>query len=171
MKNDYTDPNPIRIIDSSLSDKIKEEAKSSPRKRKNYNFHELNETYQRFLNVLCRSTYVRPHKHTNPPKAETFLILEGKIAFLIFSEEGVLLESHILEAGGPKYGIDILPGVWHSLVCLSDTAVCFEGKHGPYNPATDKDFAKWAPHENSEDAISYLKNLEDEIKSLSTRSF
>ena len=124
---------------------------------------ELDETYQRFLNILCKGTYVRPHRHTNPPKAETFLILEGNISFLIFSDQGEIIESHILQAGGSKYGIDILPGVWHSLVCISDTAVCFEGKHGPYNPANDKDFASWAPLENTEEAKQYLSLLEKGI--------
>jgi cupin fold WbuC family metalloprotein len=156
----------VRIIDSQLIDKVKEKAIQSPRKRMNYNFHELDETYQRFLNILCKGTYVRPHRHTTPPKAETFLILEGKISFLIFSDDGNVMESHILEAGGPNYGIDILPGVWHSLVCLSDTAVCFEGKHGPYNPASDKDFAKWAPLENSKEATEYLVTLEKDLNRL-----
>lgn len=159
--------NPVRLIDKTLTDTVKKEASASPRKRKNYNFHQLEETYQRFLNVLCKGTYVRPHRHTAPPKAETFLLLEGKIAFLIFSETGEILEHHILEGRGPKFGIDILPGVWHSLVCLSETAVCFEGKHGPYDPASDKDFATWAPPENSEGTAQYLDTLERKILELS----
>ncbi|NBU96643.1 MAG: cupin fold metalloprotein, WbuC family, partial [Spirochaetia bacterium] len=57
----------------------------------------------------------------------------------------------------------ILPGVWHSLVCISETAVCFEGKHGPYNPANDKDFASWAPLENTEEAKQYLSLMEKGI--------
>jgi len=158
--------NSVRIINSQLIDDVREKALNAPRKRLNYNFHELGETYQRFLNILCKGTYVRPHRHTTPPKAETFLILEGKISFLIFSDDGNVIESHVLEAGGPNYGIDILPGVWHSLVCLSETAVCFEGKHGPYNPASDKDFAEWAPIENSKEAFEYLVALENNLTHL-----
>ena len=112
--------NSVRLINSELINDVRDKALNAPRKRLNYNFHQLDETYQRFLNILCKGTYVRPHRHTTPPKAETFLILEGKISFLIFSEEGNVIESHILEAGGPNYGIDILPGVWHSLVCISE---------------------------------------------------
>ncbi len=155
--------NKIRLINTALIGKVKAKAIESPRKRMNHNFHELDETYQRFLNILCKGTYVRPHRHTNPPKAETFLILEGKISFLIFSDEGEIIESHILQADGNNYGIDILPGVWHSLVCISDTAVCFEGKHGPYNPPNDKDFASWAPLENTEEAKQYLNLLGKKI--------
>ena len=163
MSDTQTDK--IRLINNGLIEKVKAKALESPRKRMNHNFHELDETYQRFLNILCKGTYVRPHRHTNPPKAETFLILEGKISFLIFSDEGEITESHILQAGGVNYGIDILPGVWHSLVCISETAVCFEGKHGPYNPANDKDFASWAPLENTEEAKQYLNSLEKRILS------
>jgi cupin fold WbuC family metalloprotein len=153
--------NKVRLIDTVLIGEVRNQALLSSRKRLNHNFHQLEETYQRFLNILCRGTYVRPHRHTEPPKAETFLILEGKISFLVFDDSGSIIESHILQAGGPKYGIDILPGVWHSLVCISDTAVCFEGKHGPYNPANDKDFAPWAPLESTEDARKYLLMLEN----------
>lgn len=152
-----------KIINSQLiSDTIKK-AKQSDRKRTNYNFHEFHETYQRFLNVLCKGTYVRPHKHSHPPKAETFLVLQGKLAFLIFNETGELIEKHILSSEGPNFGIDIQPHIWHSLVCLSEVAVCFEGKHGPYDPSTDKEFAKWAPEENTVEAIAQIKNWEESL--------
>ena len=154
---------PIRVINQSLIEKVSTKALHSPRKRMNHNFHELEETYQRFLNVLCKGTYVRPHRHTNPPKAETFLLLKGNLAFLIFNDEGKIEEVHFLSSEGPSFGIDILPGVWHSLICISEIAVCFEGKHGPYNPATDKDFAGWAPSESTEEAGIYLDRMMKEI--------
>jgi len=32
-------------------------------------------------------------------------------------------------------------------------------KPGPYNPATDKDVAMWAPEEGTPEAADYLANL------------
>lgn len=149
-----------QLINSQLINQTVQKARESQRRRMNYNFHELHETYQRFLNVLCKGTYVRPHRHIQPPKAETFLILEGEIVFLIFDDLGKIQSCIQLSCINNNKGIDIKPGVWHSIICLSEYAVCFEGKHGPYNPLTDKEFAPWAPEENTLSATHYLKYLE-----------
>lgn len=153
----------FQLINTQLIQSTIQKAQESPRKRMNHNFHELEETYQRFLNVLCKGTYVRPHRHKNPPKAETFLILEGEIAFLIFNDQGNLNSIFHLSCSNNNKGIDLQPNVWHSIICLSDYAVCFEGKHGPYNPNTDKEFASWAPEENSPESKNYLENLEKQV--------
>jgi cupin fold WbuC family metalloprotein len=130
----------IQLIDHSLFEKVISEAKQSPRKRKNFNFHELTDVYQRFLNVLTQSTYVAVHRHLNDPKPETFVLLQGQIGFIIFNNDGSIKEKHLLSSEGPIVGIDIKAGVWHNLVCLSEVAVCFEGKSGPYVESVDKEF-------------------------------
>jgi cupin fold WbuC family metalloprotein len=57
----------------------------------NYNFHQsAEENPHRFLNVLLKGTYVRPHRHLTPPKAESFLILEGVIEVFLFDDAGVV---------------------------------------------------------------------------------
>ncbi|XDD54207.1 WbuC family cupin fold metalloprotein [Leptospira sp. WS4.C2] len=137
----------IQIIDSNLIESLVKKAQTADRKRTNHNFHEPSEVYQRFLNVLSKTTYIPPHRHLSDPKPETFVVLEGEIGFLIFKENGDIKETHKLSAGGPKRGIDLQPGVWHSLVCLSDHAVCFEGKSGPYDPTADKEFHSKYPLE------------------------
>lgn len=138
----------IQIIDQHLIHSLKEKASQSSRGRTNYNFHKLEEVYQRFLNVLTKETYISPHRHKSDPKPETFVVLEGEIGFLIFTDEGKIQESHHLTSQGPKRGIDIAPGIWHSLVCLTDHAVCFEGKSGPYDPRIDKEFHPQFPLES-----------------------
>ena len=137
----------IQIIDSNLIESLVKKAQTADRKRTNHNFHEPSEVYQRFLNVLSKTTYIPPHRHLSDPKPETFVVLEGEIGFLIFKENGDIKETLKLSAGGPKRGIDLQPGVWHSLVCLSDHAVCFEGKSGPYDPTADKEFHSKYPLE------------------------
>ena len=47
--------------------------------------------------------------------------------------------------GRDPVGIDIRPGVWHTMVVLSAHAICYEVKPGPYSAPTDKEFASWAP--------------------------
>ncbi|MCG6150970.1 WbuC family cupin fold metalloprotein [Leptospira bandrabouensis] len=150
----------IQVIDSELIGTLVKKAQNAERKRTNHNFHEQKEVYQRFLNVLSKNTYIPPHRHLSDPKPETFIILEGEIGFLIFDENGEVKEAHKLSANGPKRGIDLQPGVWHSLVCLSDTAVCFEGKSGPYDPTVDKEFHPKYPLESDPKFTETIKSFE-----------
>jgi cupin fold WbuC family metalloprotein len=111
----------------------------------------------RFLNVMVRGTYIAPHRHQDPPKSETFIVLNGELAFFTFDDHGQVAATHIL--GRDTIGIDIQPGVWHSLAVLSEHAICFEVKPGPYSAANDKDFAPWAPREGDPAAAAFLDRL------------
>src|SRR5256885_13658473 len=113
----------IQRLDRELFRSLLDRARQSPRRRTNHNFHgSMEENPHRFLNVMLRGTYVTPHRHLDPPKAESFLVLSGEIAFFIFDDAGNVVETRVL--GGDPLGIDIAPGVWHSLVVLSEEAIC-----------------------------------------------
>jgi cupin fold WbuC family metalloprotein len=159
----------IQFIDRTLIDATIRRAEASARGRINHNFHTgAEDNPHRFLNVLTRGSYVAPHRHTAPPKAETFLVLEGHLALIVFDDAGAvtgryLLGPHAL-ADAPHLtyaglGIDLAPGVWHTVTAVSDRAVCFEVKPGPWDPATDKEFAPWAPAEGAPGAAAYLAAL------------
>ena len=148
----------IQVLDQELFRKLIERARQSPRLRTNHNFHiGMEDNPHRFLNVMARGTYVTPHRHMDPPKAESFVVLAGEIAFFVFDDAGNITERHVL--GGDAVGIDIQPGVWHTLAVLSAEAVCFEVKPGPYSQSNDKDFAPWAPREGQPGAAEYLERL------------
>ncbi len=148
----------IQLLNQNLFDTLIERAHQSPRRRTNHNFHAtMEENPHRFLNVMVRGTYVTPHRHTTPPKAESFVVLAGRIVFFTFDDAGEITGTWILGTGQP--GIDIAAGVWHTLAVLSPEAVCFEVKPGPYTAASDKDFAPWAPHEGESGAAKYLERL------------
>ena len=145
------------IISDELISRVSREANENPRGRTNFNFHDLDEVYQRFLNVLTRDTYIQPHMHTGKP--ETFIVLKGKVGCIIFDELGVVAEKHVLSTEGPVYGVDILPKQYHTIICLSREAVCFEGKSGPYIADKDKNFSSWSPSEKEEESLEYLDQL------------
>ncbi len=148
----------VQLLDLALFRQLTGRARESPRLRTNHNFHSgMEDNPHRFLNVLIRGTYIAPHRHLDPPKAESFLVLEGEIAFFTFDDGGAAVSRHIL--GGETVGIDIAPGIWHTLAVLSDHAVCYEVKPGPYCAANDKDFAAWAPREGDPAAKAYLERL------------
>lgn len=151
--------NPIQIITPALLDQLTERALGSPRKRTNHNFHQdYEENPNRFLNVMVKGTYVTPHRHTTPPKSESFVVLRGRLLFITFDDKGGLQTVTRL-SNTDNYGIDIAPGIWHSIIVESDTAICFEVKPGPYAPANDKDFAPWAPQEGEAGCSEYTAQL------------
>lgn len=154
---------PYQLITQSLIANLTDKALSVPRLRTNYNFHQLSDQVQRFLNVAARDTYIRPHKHQNPDKTETFIILDGSIQFFLFDDVGNITHSVLISSESGTLGIDIPPRVWHCFVVLSKSAALFEIKEGPYDPSIDKHFAEFAPEEYSPQAASYLQQLKAHI--------
>jgi len=156
----------MQILDEKLIRSVIAAARQSERRRMNLNLHRGNgDNPHRFLNVLLRGTYVTPHRHLRPPKSETFLILRGSVVFFVFADDGTIRETRTLAAGsdsGIPLGIDIQPGIWHTLAALTEYAVCFEVKPGPYDPEDDKEFAPWAPLEGAADCGAYLQGILDQ---------
>lgn len=164
---------PVQLITPDLISTVVKQAQQSTRRRKNYNFHlDGADNPHRFLNVFLVGSYVRPHRHMIPPKAESFIVLSGHVVAFIFDDGGRVISGHILGdgpfAGRAPFqttgettarGIDLQPGVWHCVASLTPVAVCYEVKPGPWDPVTDKEFAPWAPEEGSAEAIQYLAAL------------
>jgi len=156
----------VQLITEQLISTVVAQARESPRRRKNYNFHvSADANPQRFLNVFLEGSYLRPHRHLAPPKTESFLVLSGQIVVFIFDDQGAVVSTHLVgdgpssAKGAPAKGIDLEAGLWHSLAAVTPVAVCYEVKPGPWDAATDKEFAPWAPEEGSAEADGYLARL------------
>lgn len=147
-------------INNELLFALSDEAASSKRKRKNYNFHkEPQARIQRMLNAMEPGTYVRPHKHEDPDKLEVFFCIKGRIAVIEWTEQGEIIRIEILDPLLGNYGVEVPARTWHSLVSLEAGSVAWEVKDGPYDPADDKHFAPWAPAEGDPDAEVWLNDL------------
>jgi cupin fold WbuC family metalloprotein len=150
---------PVQLIDDALLDATLARALTAPRGRINHNLHpDLAANPHRFLNAWTRGSYAAPHRHLAVPKPESFVMLRGELALFVFDDHGAVTERYILGRNG-VVGIDLAPGLWHTVAALSETAVCFEVKAGPYDAATDKEFAPWAPREGEPGAAEYLQRL------------
>ncbi|MCR4582231.1 MAG: WbuC family cupin fold metalloprotein [Prevotella sp.] len=120
----------MKIINDALISGVREQAKASPRLRMNYNFHQrLDDKCHRFLNVLEPGTYIPVHHH--PTKAETFVILKGKVRVSIYNDDGEVIESCVICQEEGTYGVDIAKNVWHGLECI-EPSVLLECKEGPF---------------------------------------
>ncbi|NIL99612.1 MAG: cupin fold metalloprotein, WbuC family [Acidobacteria bacterium] len=149
----------VTHIDDELLGAVTARAVDSPRRRMNHNFHQLEDAANRMLNAIEPDSYIRPHRHLTPPKDEGFLVLKGKGSCLIFDEQGTVTDVCTLDPLEGKWGVDIPAGVYHTILALDPNTVFYEVKPGPYVPASDKDFAPWAPLENTPEAVAYLEEL------------
>lgn len=156
----------MKIIDRQLLDETTVRAKQSARLRMNYNFHDrLDDPVNRLINAMEPGTYLRPHRHLDPPKDESFLILRGRVACFTFDNDGNILEKTILDPLAGVYGADIPAGVWHTLVVLESGSVIYEAKPGPFTPLSPEHMAPWSPEADDREGFEkYLHILITDIK-------
>ncbi len=154
------DPFSLIPFDERLLDAATYEAQNGERSRSAIRLHEHEEPVQRLLNAVEPASYVRPPRHNTPPKPEAFVALRGTVLVVRFGEDGTPLEGTIVSAEGECRGVEIPPGAWHCMVSLTRGTVLFEISQGPYDPATHKEFAPWAPPEEDHQAgIAYMAEL------------
>jgi cupin fold WbuC family metalloprotein len=153
--------NKIKLIDKALLDETSAKAKTDERLRKNFNIHhDYSDPVNRLLNAMEPGTYVRPHRHADPPKNETFIVLRGALDILIFDNDGKITMRQTLSPESGNYGMDIPAGLWHGMIVREPDTVVYETKTGPYSPLTDKDFAAWSPEPDELDAVQkYLEAI------------
>ncbi|MEO6022339.1 MAG: WbuC family cupin fold metalloprotein [Burkholderiales bacterium] len=87
-----------KIISLDLLNATSAAAKTSPRQRKNYNFHVVDtDVCQRSLNAIEPEIYIPPHCHLHPTKAESIIILRGRIGVLFFNADGEVTDKARLQ--------------------------------------------------------------------------
>ncbi len=152
------------MIDSKMLAELSDEARLSPRLRKNLNFHASNEAAcHRLLNALEPGTYIQPHRHLEAEKDETMIVLSGSFGILIFDELGNVQQQLILAASEGNFGITIPAGTFHSMVALESGSVFFESKAGPYAALLEAEKASWAPTENASGCAQYLEKMRSQF--------
>ncbi|EPL08553.1 WbuC family cupin fold metalloprotein [Pseudomonas sp. CF161] len=143
------------FLDQALFAELAEKAAASPRGRQHHNFHQMQEPCHRMAVGLQPATYIAPHRHLSADKAETLLVLKGRLGLLVFDEAGQVLAKRVLQAGGECVGVDLPAGVFHGLVVLEPDSLMFECKSGPYRPVGEGEMASWAPREGEPAVAQY----------------
>ena len=148
------------LITTELIERLVESSRQSPRGRIILPLHKSPAAnLHRMLNAIQPGSYIQPHRHMFPAKAESVIVLYGAIYVFIFRDDGQIDQVHTIAAGSTNIGIDSEPGVYHTFLASQENTVLFEVKPGPYNQADDKDFAPWAPAEGAHGVTEYLENL------------
>jgi len=150
----------LQIVDRELLDALSAAARTAPRLRKNHNLHQSDASAcHRLLNAVEPGSYIRPHRHLDPEKDESFVLLRGCLGVLTFDAAGEVTGSVLLQAGGARIVADIRHGVYHAALALESGTVFFEAKAGPYLPLSEEEKAGFAPEEGSPEATRYLEGL------------
>lgn len=143
-------------IHSSRLQNLVLEASLSDRGRAHLNMHEsLDADVQRLFVATSLDTYIRPHRHSEAYKWEFFVVLEGRMNLLIFSDDGEIMERCRMSPKDTR-AVEIPPRQWHSYVCCQPGTIALEVKQGAYIPVGGKDLAPWAPPENTAESESFL---------------
>lgn len=151
----------MNFIDQQRLDRITNEARQTPRLRKNFNLHSTDDyPCHRLFNAMEPGSYIRPHRHADPSKDETLLVVRGKLGIIAFDESGTVTLTRLIGEGTDALAADIPHGLYHTAVSLSPGTIFFEAKAGPYRPLAEIERAPWAPDEGSAEVCEYLKNLE-----------
>jgi cupin fold WbuC family metalloprotein len=152
------------VLDNEAVQATAKASHDSTRRRIIQPFHRSEQdTLHRMLNAMQPDSYIRPHRHLDPPKAEAWIVLQGAVVFLTFDEDGAIRDCVELRAFGSAFGVDLVPGVFHTLIAVEPDTVVYEVKTGPYSVSTDKAFAAFAPPEGTPEANRYLDHLRQEV--------
>ena len=152
--------NTFQIIGRDFLERVSSQAKTSPRRRRNHNFHASeSDTCNRLLNAIEPDSYIQPHCHNDATKDETLVAVRGRLGVIFFDERGAVTATAVLAPAGESVGVNIPHGMYHTLVALDPGSVFFEAKAGPYAPLTSREKAPWAPAEGEPRASSYLADL------------
>ncbi len=144
---------PAWLTRSDLTE-LSRQAGAVPRRRLNRNLHRMDDPVHRLLNAIEPGSWVRPHRHLDPPRSETVVVVAGALGVVVFDESGAVAEAVRLDAGGETFGVDLDAGTWHGLVALAPGTVFFETKPGPYVAPAPPDWAPWAPGEGEPEAAT-----------------
>ncbi|BAQ17773.1 tryptophan synthase beta chain like [Methyloceanibacter caenitepidi] len=144
----------------ALVDEAVRQSRIAPRGRMIAPLHRsLADPVHRMINAIQPGSYVRPHRHLDPPKPEAWIVLRGRLLFVTFHDDGAIDRHLVLAAQSERFGVDLVPGRYHTVAALAPDTVIYEVKSGPYEATTDKAFAPWAPEEGTTEAEAYLSRL------------
>jgi cupin fold WbuC family metalloprotein len=153
----------------SLSDKEMVDgiiqARNSDRKRFPKLLHKQGDVFNKVFNFMMHDSYMQPHLHPGSEKIEHIYLIKGRIAALFFDDAGEVKQCAILETGSTE--LIVVPAfTWHTYVMLTDYAVTYETMVGVYKQETWKEFANWAPREDSLESPDYLALLKRVVPKL-----
>lgn len=160
MRNSFVEFSETRncLIRQEQIEEWIQKALNNPLKKYRFCLHQNPEnTLHEMVIVTTKYDIKYPDKHKNT--TESNIILRGKLLVVLFSEEGNIQSSFILDPENIFY-YRCEKNQYHMTLPLTDTAVYIEIKEGPFDEHSNV-FPDWAPDRVDEKSV---RRFNDEIK-------
>ena len=143
---------PVNVSDSDL-ELLKKTSFELQRKNGRLCLHESESSKVHQMVVLEHAHYFySPHYHDGD--AECFMLIDGQLGVITFSEDGNFDSSRLLEK---HQFYKVGSGVVHAVFPVSDYCIYYESKGGPYVPEKSNLKPKWVP-KSEEEIASYKES-------------
>lgn len=143
----------VAVGPSTVEDLVRR-AESAPKRRFRLCLHRSpSDRVNEMVTVLCKDTYVRPHRHPEG-KTESYHVLQGQLTVLLFDDRGnVTQRVDLAEPGRGKPSLfRLAKPVWHMPVVRTEHLVMHEVFQGPFDKESDVEYSSWSPDELDEPA-------------------
>jgi cupin fold WbuC family metalloprotein len=144
---------------------ISTKAKESPFGRARICFHKNHDSLvHEMLIAMTYDSYVHPHKHKN--KTESFLIIDGSGALIIFNDEGdikkvIKLSNNKQKTSNIYYKIP--PGDYHMMISQTPLLIFQETTNGPFDRSNSELSTFSTLNDNKSSYSNYMESLRDKI--------
>ena len=150
MQNVFHNERGYAEVGSEWVERLKSVALQSQLRRARLCLHRSDEDLlHEMIIALAHDCIFRPHKHTG--KSESYPMIEGRMVFIMFSDDGA--PTHAAQLAPPGQGGKICfrmsEPIYHAVLPLDDVVVYQETTTGPFKKG-DATVAPWAPTEPSD---------------------
>ncbi|MBF0436082.1 MAG: cupin fold metalloprotein, WbuC family [Magnetococcales bacterium] len=152
----------LMTIERSDIEDLKRKAIGNERGRCRICIHAgANDPVHEMFIALRGGAFDRPHAHRG--KRESFLMVDGRMAVVLFRADASIDQVIHLHAGGPcSYYHLAVSGLVHATVIL-ETAVFLEITQGPFDPG-DSFYPDWSPEYGTPGADAFSYRLRQHLR-------
>ena len=160
---DFSDEDVIIVKHYQLEQFIEQSESNTDNPKYRFCMHDSpdNKLQEMFI-VRKKGEYCRPDRHDQIP--ETHMIMRGEEAVVLFDESGQITNVIFLGENDGVLAYRINAPIYHMTVALSDQAVDYEVKPGPFTRDMNE-FPDWAPTYEEPDRVrKFMEYINCEIE-------
>lgn len=159
---DFSNEDVVIVRKQQLEQFVKQSYVNTDNPKYRFCLHESPENMLQEMFIVRRyGEYCRPDRHDGIP--ETHMIIKGEEAVILFDEKGEILDIIFLGEGNEVLAYRVNAPVYHMTVTLSEVAIDYEVKPGPFTSETNI-YPDWAPAYDEKDKIEeFMRHMVSEI--------
>lgn len=160
MSTVFWESDDITQIDQARLDRLKQAVRGDSRGIARICLHrDLQEGVHEMIIGFRYDAYVRPHRHML--KSESFHVIEGNLAVILFDDDGRVTKRIDLSppGGGRSFLYRLNTSLWHTVIPISEYVIIHEVTNGPFSKE-ETQYPIWGPREEEPDMIrDFLRRI------------